>query len=100
NVVEPGEFTATELNELTELSDFSEAVINEREDSHGCSDALIPKLIKVSEEQTFESEVDSPGLRTVPELTSGETDSDSSNISTPIPNRRRRRRSSAMDVSG
>ncbi|MFM6001155.1 MAG: Rne/Rng family ribonuclease [Dolichospermum sp.] len=100
NVVEPGEFTATELNELTELSDFSEAVINEREDSHGCSDALIPKLIKVSEEQTFESEVDSPGLRTVPELTSGETDFDSSNISTPIPNRRRRRRSSAMDVSG
>ena len=106
NVVQPGDLP-TELNELNELNELTQPtqptqpIISETDFSDGLRVMVIPAPMNVPTQQSFEPEIESL-LTIVPELTvvPGETqaESDASRSSTSVPNRRRRRRSSAIDA--
>ncbi|MEY2912340.1 MAG: hypothetical protein RLZZ184_1649 [Cyanobacteriota bacterium] len=108
NVVQPGDLP-TELNELTQPNQPTQPtqptqpIISETDFSDGLRVMVIPAPMNVPTQQSFEPEIESL-LTIVPELTvvPGETqaESDASRSSTSVPNRRRRRRSSAIDADG
>ncbi len=111
NVVQPGDLPTelnelnevTQLNELTQLNQPTQPIISETDFSDSFRHTVIPAPMNVPTQQSFEPEIESL-LTIVPELTvvPGETQAESEDhgLSTSVPNRRRRRRSSAIDTDG